>query len=96
MKLAILGSKNSILGFKAIGLDVFNNFKEINLADYGILFITEDWAKKLQKEIDELSSQALPAIVVLPSVKDDSKEGLKNLKKIIEKAIGSDITSVSE
>ncbi|MFH1392514.1 MAG: V-type ATP synthase subunit F [bacterium] len=91
MKLAILGSKNSVLGFKAIGLDVFSNLKNIDLENYGILFITEDWAKKLRKEIDEISSQALPAILTVPSMQGASKEGIRNLKKIVEKAIGSDI-----
>jgi len=91
MKVAILGSKNAILGFKAIGLDVFNNFKKINLADYGILFITEDWAKKFRQEIDEISGQTLPAILTVPSAQGATKEGIRNLKKFIEKAVGSDI-----
>ncbi len=91
MKLAILGSKNSILGFKAIGLDVFSNLQDINLADYGILFITEDWAKKSHQKIDELSSQALPAIITLPSSQGATQEGIRNLKKIVERAVGSDI-----
>ena len=91
MKVAILGSKNAILGFKAIGLDVFDSFKKINLADYGILFITEDWARKFRKEVNEISGQTLPAILTVPSAQGATKEGIRNLKKIIEKAVGSDI-----
>jgi len=53
MKLAILGSQNSTLGFKAIGFDVFSDLTKINLDDYGILFIAEDWAEKFYKEINE-------------------------------------------
>lgn len=100
MKIAILGSKNSILGFKAIGLETFAvqsiedakillKVAKSNL--YAIIFITEDWAKKLRKEIDEIAGQALPAILTVPSPKGASKEGIRNLKKIVERAVGSDI-----
>lgn len=91
MRIGILGSKNLISGFKAIGLDIFSNLQDINLENYGILFITEDYAKKLHQKIDELSSQTLPAIITVPSAQGATKEGIRNLKKIVEKAIGSDI-----
>ncbi|PIP16983.1 MAG: V-type ATP synthase subunit F [Candidatus Portnoybacteria bacterium CG23_combo_of_CG06-09_8_20_14_all_37_13] len=91
MKLAILGSQNSTLGFKAIGFDVFSDLTKINLDDYGILFIAEDWAEKFYKEINEISTRTLPAIITLPTAQGATKESLKNLKKIIEKAVGSDI-----
>jgi len=104
MKIAILGSPYSILGFKAVGVQAFGVVNEnearkklseiIQSKLYAILFITEDWAEKLEKEIDEMSSKALPAILTVPSVQGSTKEGMRNLKKIVEKAVGSDILNL--
>lgn len=94
MKVGILGSKNSILGFKAIGVDVldFACLKDRqHLKNYGILFITEDCAKKMHKELDEISGQTLPAILTIPSLQGTSKEEMRSLKKIVKRAVGSDI-----
>lgn len=96
MKLGILGNKNSILGFKAIGLDVFDNLKNVDLKKYGILFITEDCSKKYSKQLDEISGQALPAILTVPSAQGATKQGIQNLKKIVEKAVGSDILKLDD
>jgi len=105
MKIAILGSPNSILGFKAIGLEVFGVhtieqakvfLKVVKSNLYAVLFITEDWAKKLHKEIDEIAGQALPAILTVPSPKGAGKEGIRNLKKIVERAVGSDILKLDK
>ena len=101
MKIAILGGQNSILGFKALGLEAFGVLtKEEGLSaiqnikkseDYGVLFVTEEWAETLEEELEDLSKHALPAIVTVPSQKGHSGAGLNNLRKIVERAIGSDI-----
>ncbi|OGF27311.1 V-type ATP synthase subunit F [Candidatus Falkowbacteria bacterium RIFOXYB2_FULL_34_18] len=99
-KIAIIGNHNAILGFSSLGIDVFglndNNAKEqavkiLDSGNYAIVFITEDWAEKLEKVLDEYYSRALPAIVSVPSPKGSSGVALKNLKKIVEQAVGSDI-----
>lgn len=101
-QIAILGSPNAILGFKALGV---KTFPVVNLTDaqqaiqkiqqnqYGILLITEDWAEQLEEEIKILSQQTLPAITFIPSQLGSTGFGNKNLKKIVEQAVGSDILS---
>lgn len=104
-KIAIIGNKNTILGFKTIGVTAFpisdkNEGVEIlqkikETDEYAIIFITEDWLDKLFAEINEIFASApLPAIVGIPSQKGSTGAGLKNLSKIVEKAVGSDILNI--
>lgn len=59
---------------------------------YAIIFITEDLAAGISPDDEKkLSKGALPAIVPIPSHKGDSGYGLARLKRIVERAIGSDI-----
>ena len=99
-KIAILGNHDAILGFKGLGVGAFGLTEKeaektareiIENNEYAIVFITEDWAEKLDKVLDEYRSRALPAIVSVPSPKGSSGVSMKNLKKIVEQAVGSDI-----
>ncbi|MBU0731629.1 V-type ATP synthase subunit F [Patescibacteria group bacterium] len=102
-KIAILGNHDAILGFRALGLETHDIatqeqglevLKKIREAeDYGIIFITEDWTPKLEKELLKLEGRALPAIISIPSQEGTTGEGLKNISKIVEQAVGSDILS---
>ena len=102
-KIAILGNYDAILGFKALGLEThpINNeedgLKQLKTIreknDYGIVFICENWVKKLDKELIKFKGQALPAIITIPSQEGSTGEGLKNISRIVEQAVGSDILS---
>lgn len=102
-KIAIVGTHDSVLGFKGLGLDVFGIASEeegveaLNTirekAEHAVLFITEDWVPPLQQALDKFKGQALPAILPIPSQKGATGEGLKNISKIVEQAVGSDIIS---
>ncbi len=102
-KIAIIGSEDAIGGFKAVGLDVFGiktkekceeEFLKIyNSAEYGIIFITEDWMDQIKNFLKELPPKALPSVVAVPSQAGSTGAGLANLKKIVEQAVGSDILS---
>lgn len=100
-KIAILGTQDSVLGFKALGLDVFgvssidDSIAALDIIqeknEHAVVFITEDWMEKLSDRIEKFSGQALPAILPIPSQKGSTGEGLRNLSKIVEQAVGSDI-----
>jgi len=102
-KLAIIGSSDAVLGFKAVGIDAIavktkeeaeNKVREVyNSDNYATLFITEDWADQVEELLDSLPPKALPAIVAVPSQAGSTGAGLANLKKIVEQAVGSDILS---
>lgn len=64
--------------------------RELN--EYGIVFVSEDLATGISSEDEKkLARGALPAIVPLPSHRGASGYGLARLRRIVERAIGSDI-----
>ncbi len=104
-KIGIIGERDAILGFKALGISTFPvkspNEAETKLceligADYGSIFITESYAKPLAGVISELEREIplYPSIVIIPNHEGSKTLGMKKIKSIIEKAIGIDIFSV--
>jgi len=103
MRIAILGTSESILGFKALGLDCFGIYNQeeaekkidevYEKKEHGILFITEDWMEKLEVKLSDLKGAALPAVIGIPGVRGSTGMGARELKKIVEQAVGSDILS---
>lgn len=102
-KIAIIGSGDAVIGFKAVGVDSIavtdleeakNKVKTIyDSKEYAALFITEDWYDQLKDFINNLPAKALPSIVAIPSQEGSTGAGLDALKTIVEKAVGSDILS---
>lgn len=61
---------------------------------YGIVFVSEDVLDALSAEDErKLSRGALPAIIPLPSHHRSTGYGLQRLRRIVERAVGSDILS---
>lgn len=100
--MAIFGNAEAILGFKALGLVPFSAStreegtqtlqKIADSQEFGVLFITEDWADILEEDIDKIFADApLPAIVPIPTPTGSTGAGLKRIKKFMEQAVGSDI-----
>ena len=59
---------------------------------YAIIFITEDLASGISPDDEKkLARGALPAIIPLPSDRGSTGYGLDRLKRIVERAVGSDI-----
>lgn len=59
---------------------------------YAIVFITEDLSAGISPDDEKkLSKGALPAIIPIPSHKGSTGYGLQRLKRIVERAVGSDI-----
>lgn len=99
-RVAVLGDKESIYGFAALGLDVFfvaqgedaePIFKKITQGDYAVIYITEQLAATLSDEIAKFSYKPSPAIIQIPGVTGNTGAGIAAVKKSVEKAVGSDI-----
>ncbi len=98
-KTAVIGDRDSILGFKAIGMDVFDIdgrkpsdvLSECAANDYAVIFVTEDILHMLNGEMEKYSEASLPAIIPIPGNKGSLGLGMENIKKAAEKAIGADI-----
>ena len=64
----------------------------IERTTYAIIFVTEDFMADISPDDEKrLARGTLPAIIPLPSHKGATWYGLQRLKRIVERAIGSDI-----
>lgn len=99
-KIGVIGDKDSILGFKAIGLSVFpvtqpseaeKVLRELADEQYAVIYITEQIAKNLTAVIDEFSDRRFPAIIPIPGNQGTLGIGMQGVKKSVERAVGADI-----
>ena len=99
-RIAVLGDKDSVLGFKALGLDVFpadsaEQARPIlhRLAKEGcaIIYLTEQLAVGLSAEIDRYKDDLTPAIILIPGKEGSLGIGMANIKTAVERAVGADI-----
>ena len=101
-KIGVIGDKDSILFFKAIGMDVYpvmeaeveENRKLIDrLAreGYGIIFITEQIAQTVNETIDRYNNQPIPGIILIPSNQGSQGIGLARVQENVERAVGMNI-----
>ena len=56
-----------------------------------VLHITEKLASQLAPELEALSQRILPAVIPIPGVSGNTGIGMANVKKSVERAVGSDI-----
>ena len=98
--IAVLGERDSIYGFAALGLDVFpvsdkqqahKKIKNLISRNYSIIYITESIVVELEEEIEKYNEDSMVAIIPIPGIMGNSGIGMKNIKKSTIKAIGSDI-----
>lgn len=99
MKIGIFGDKKSVLAFGALGVQPFGvssqeelleAIEKIKSQDFAILLITQDIAQNFEKEVKDLFQETLPACLVIPGVGQNSNKSKDELKKILERALGSE------
>ena len=98
--IGVIGDKDSILGFKALGLSVFpvtepEEAEEIlhRLAreQFAVIYVTEQIAKDIVSSIDKYSDRRFPAIIPVPGNQGVLGIGMEGVKKSVERAVGADI-----
>ena len=98
--IAVLGDRQSVLGFKALGLAVVpaetpEEGREAlhRLAHEGctIIYITEQLAQALQADIARYNDCVTPAVILIPGKGGSLGIGKANVKKSVERAVGADI-----
>ncbi len=103
--MAAVGSYDSILPFKAIGLDVveitdenrdsigqiMNRFAR---QGYAALFIEEELFSKYQQAVDEVNESTDMCIIPVPNQSGSMGVGLKSIRRNVERAVGMDIFGV--
>ena len=98
-KIAVIGSKDSILVFKAVGCDIFGVDSEqktrlaLNkaIASYKVILITDDYAKYVEDIIADTQTTAYPVVLVIPSGNKKSTYALDKINADVERALGVNI-----
>ena len=99
-RVAVIGDKDSVLAFKALGVEVYtvidgeeaaDTINTLAKEDVGVIFITEKFAQEIPSTIDKYRDQMTPAIILIPGNKGSMGIGLADINKSVEKAVGANI-----
>lgn len=97
-KAAVIGDRQSVAGFAALGLSVFYETERSGTAKlidrlahsgFAVIYITEAAASAVMDVIEKYKSEALPAIILIPGISGNTGEGMSRLKESVEKAVGT-------
>lgn len=99
-KIGVIGDRASVLGFRAVGLDVFptddadearKTLKRLAKEDFAIIYVTEQLYQYMKDEVDEYTDLRIPAIIPIPGRDGSLGIGMTSVKKSVERAVGADI-----
>ncbi|MDQ2085127.1 V-type ATP synthase subunit F [Herbivorax sp. ANBcel31] len=99
-KIGVIGDKDSIMGFKAVGISTFpvstpleaqETLEKIADDEYAVVYITEQMAKDIVSTIEQYSERRFPAIIPIPGNAGSLGIGVQGVKKSVERAVGADI-----
>ena len=102
-RIAVIGGADSVVGFKALGLDAFavpdaaaarKKLHELARTEedpYVIIYIEENLAEPVMDEIRKYSARPSPAIILIPGRDGPIGLGQSALVSAVEKAVGSNI-----
>ena len=99
-RIAVLGDKDSVLGFKALGLTTFAvesadearvTLHRIAKENFAVIYVTETLAVELEHDINRYKDDLTPAIILIPGKEGSLGIGMSNIKKAVERAVGADI-----
>jgi len=100
-KVAVVGDKDSVTAFKALGLDTFpcetagearialRHLTSDEDAHYAIIYITEQLAAQLPDEVAAYREIPVPALILIPSKTGSLGLGLSALSSAAERATGT-------
>ena len=99
-KIAVMGDRDSIYGFAALGMEPFpitdpteaaRKLHQIAEENYAVVYMTEALGRNLQRELDRYRESELPAIILIPGTSGNTGAGMEQVKRSVVQAVGSDI-----
>ncbi len=100
-KIAVLGDRESVMGFKALGLDVITAEtteqarRDLHAMakdpEYAIIYLTEQLAAEMPDEVAKYKDHLTPAVILIPGKAGSLGIGMKNITSSVERAVGADI-----
>lgn len=100
-KIGIIGNRDAVIGFMALGFSVHEAAsveeatKELHAmaksGEYGVIFLTENYAALMEEETARYRDLPLPAVVSIPGQEGSTGYGVNTLRHAVERAVGADI-----
>lgn len=99
-KVAVLGDRSSVSGFRPLGFAVFpldvpaqarEFWPRLTGGEYGVVLVTEPVYEEIDDLVAEVADQALPAVTVIPGAGSEGGVGEKKLARAIERALGTTV-----
>ncbi|WP_243125382.1 MULTISPECIES: V-type ATP synthase subunit F [Clostridium] len=99
-KIGVVGDKDSVLAFKALGIDVFpviepeearKTIDRLAMNQYAVIFVTEGVAKDVSETIERYNKETLPAVILIPNNQGTLNIGMSKINENVEKAVGVNI-----
>lgn len=103
-KIAVMGSPDTVMGFKALGLDTVpvrtgeeacSRFRELTRPgqgdEYAIIYVEENLAQALEEDMARFKDSPRPAVILIPGKNGPLGLGQSALKTAVERAVGADI-----
>ena len=100
-KIAVIGDKDSVWAFQAVGVKVFaasgdldteNLLRELAREEYAVIFITEEIAETVRDTLEKFKSRVYPTVIAIPSGAGSTGYARMSMEDDIFKAIGTDVT----
>ena len=104
-KIAVIGGPDTVMCFKALGLDTFpvreaeearRLFRRLTKTEegadsYSIIYLEEAFAAELAPDIDRFKDSPTPAVILIPGKDGSLGMGLGALQAAVERAVGVNI-----
>ena len=99
-KIAVMGDRDGVLGFRALGLDTYlveqadearHTLHRLAREDYAIIYVTEQLSTLIAADIAKYKTSVTPAVILIPGKSGSLGLGAQALQTAIERAVGADI-----
>ena len=100
-KIGMIGDRESVLGFMALGFSVHEAedaaaaeellHRLVASDEYAVIYLTEEYAAHMADALAAYRDRPLPAISLIPGSRGGTGEGLYAIKHAVERAVGADI-----
>ncbi|MBQ7713334.1 MAG: V-type ATP synthase subunit F [Oscillospiraceae bacterium] len=99
-KIAVVGDWNSVMGFRALGLEVCPavtaedaraEIRRLAHEDCAVIYLTETLARAMPDVLERYKDAPRPAIILIPGREGPLGIGRDSIRRAIERAVGTDI-----
>lgn len=99
-RIAVVGDWQSVMGFRALGLDTYpvtspeqarQTIRDLAREQCGIIYLTETLARDLADVLERYKDELRPAIILIPGREGSFGIGMANIQRAVERAVGSQI-----